>query len=136
MAIRILIMGLPGSGKTTLAKELVPKLNAIWFNADEVRQQFNDWDFSKKGRLRQARRMRNLSDMSLAKYVVVDFVAPLQEMRDIFDAQYVIWVDTIKAGRFKNTNLTFSPPLCYNVRINTQDAEYWSNIIVKDILNG
>ena len=57
----ILIMGLPGAGKTTLAEELAPKLNAKRLNADEVRKEANDWDFSEEGRKRQAKRMADFA---------------------------------------------------------------------------
>ena len=53
----ILVMGLPGAGKTTLADEMAPLLNAKRLNADEVRKAANDWDFSEEGRVRQAKRM-------------------------------------------------------------------------------
>ena len=84
-------MGLPGSGKTTLAKSLQAKLNAVWFNADTVRKQFNDWDFSAEGRIRQSQRMRELCDLSRATYAIADFVCPLKEMREIFSADIVIY---------------------------------------------
>ena len=95
-------MGLPGSGKTTLANELGPLLNAERLNADEVRKKANDWDFSEEGRKRQAKRMANLA-LDLKKdgnYVVADFICPTPEARDLFPADYIIWVDTIKKGRF------------------------------------
>ena len=94
--MKILIMGLPGSGKTTLAKALYKKLDCVWFNADEVRKQFNDWDFSDEGRLRQAYRMRDLADEEIKKgnTVICDFVAPTHQIREIFNADLIIWVDT------------------------------------------
>lgn len=134
MTTRILIMGLPGSGKTTLAKELQAKLNAVHLNADEVRAKFDDWDFSIEGRIRQAKRMRELAEVSSAYYIIADFVAPLQEMRDIFEADYTVWVDTIKAGRFEDTNAAFVPPSKYNVRVTEQDCVKWGEIILKEIL--
>jgi adenylylsulfate kinase len=114
---RILIMGLPGAGKTTLAQALADKINAMWFNADNVRKQYNDWDFSHEGRIRQSHRMRDLADNSHAKFVICDFVAPLAEMRTVYDADYTIWMDTIIEGRFKDTNLVFEPPEKYDLRI-------------------
>ena len=59
---KILIMGLPGSGKTTLASKLIPLLNAKWVNNDEIRKDANDWDFSEEGRIRQAKRMADQSE--------------------------------------------------------------------------
>lgn len=128
--MRILIMGLPGSGKTTLANKLIEKLpDSIWFNADTIRTLYNDWDFSVSGRIRQAIRMRTLADNSAAKYVICDFVAPLQQMRNIFNADYTVWVDTISAGRFEDTNNLFEIPESYDLKINTKDAKKWANKI-------
>ena len=108
----ILIMGLPGSGKTTLANELAPLLNAKRLNADEVRKEANDWDFSEEGRKRQARRMADFA-LKLRKdgnYVVADFICPTPEARSLCPADYIIWVDTIKEGRFEDTNRLFENP--------------------------
>ena len=132
---RILIMGLPGSGKTTLAKALQAKLNAGWFNADAVRKQFNDWDFSEEGRIRQSRRMRELCDLNHAVYSIADFVCPLKEMRVIFAADFTIWVDTIEKGRFADTNAVFDPPESYDIRVTEQDAEHWAEVIAQYILS-
>lgn len=135
---RILIMGLPGSGKTMLAKELQDKLNCPWFNADVVREQFNDWDFSPEGRIRQAHRMRTLADTcpNDPKYVICEFVCPLPEMREIFDADYTVWVDTENEGRFDNTNNVFQPPIDYDYRVVTKECKKWSTVLankIKDI---
>ena len=131
-------MGLPGSGKTTLAKLLDSLLpNCIWYNADATRKKYNDWDFSEEGRLRQAHRMRDLADASLnnyVKYVICDFVAPTKEIRDIFNADYTIWIDTIHEGRFEDTNKVFIPPSHYDIRVTEQDCEKWANIIIQDII--
>ena len=129
---RILIMGLPGTGKTTLAQALADKIDAMWFNADNVREQCNDWDFSHQGRIRQSHRMRSLADDSYAKFVICDFVAPLNEMRDIFAADYVIWMDTILKGRFEDTNQMFEYPETYNLRIT--DFDYSVDDIIKKLL--
>ena len=110
-------MGLPGSGKTTLATELQTRLNSVHFDADKVRALFNDWDFSPEGRIRQSKRMRILADDSSNEYVIADFVAPLKRMRDIYAADYVIWMDTIAEGRFQDTNQMFESPETYNLRI-------------------
>jgi adenylylsulfate kinase len=129
---RILIMGLPGTGKTTLAQALHAQLNCVWFNADEIRARYNDWDFSPEGRIRQSKRMRILADDSSNEYVIADFVAPLKQMRDIFAADYVIWMDTIAEGRFEDTNQMFESPETYNLRI--KDFDYSVDDIVKELL--
>lgn len=131
---RILIMGLPGAGKTTLAKALQARLNCVWFNADKIRALYNDWDFSTEGRVRQSKRMRILADDSNTDYCIVDFVAPLAEMRDNFAADITIWMDTIMAGRFEDTNKVFDPPKHYDYRVQEQDAHKWAQIIADDIL--
>jgi adenylylsulfate kinase len=128
---RILIMGLPGSGKTTLAQALQARLNCAWFNADEIRARYNDWDFSAEGRVRQSKRMRILADDSSNEYVIADFVAPLKQMRDIFAADYVIWMDTIAEGRFEDTNRVFEPPETYDLRIT--DFDYSVDDILKKL---
>ena len=119
---RILIMGLPGAGKTTLAKQLTDQLNAAWFNADEIRAKYNDWDFSTEGRIRQSQRMRDLADASTNPYVIADFVAPLAQMREIFSADFTIWMDTIEQGRFDDTNRVFEAPSHWDLKI--VDYEY------------
>jgi adenylylsulfate kinase len=137
MTRRILIMGLPGSGKTTIAKELVKLLSpgCVWFNADEIRNQFNDWDFSVEGRIRQGLRMKELADTSNANYVIADFVAPLPIMRDSFAADWTIWMDTISESRFTDTDSMFDPPRMFNFRITEQYAEKWAVSIASAILS-
>ena len=105
-------MGLPGSGKTWLAERLHLHLNCAWFNADKVREMANDWDFSEAARMRQAYRMKHLADFekSFKRTVICDFVCPLEITRDIFEADLTIWMDTIEAGRFENTNKVFEKP--------------------------
>ena len=131
----ILIMGLPGSGKTTLANELGPLLNAKRLNADEVRKKANDWDFSEEGRKRQAKRMADFA-LELKKdesYVVADFICPTPEARKLFPADYIVWMDTIKEGRFDDTNKMFVKPDKYDFHVTTQDAKNWSVKILKKI---
>jgi len=110
--MKILVMGLPGSGKTTLAKPFAELIGGVWINADTVREQYNDWDFSPEGRIRQAQRMRHLADgIELAgKIVVADFVCPTEELRQQFGADYTIWMDTIEEGRYADTNAIFEIP--------------------------
>ena len=136
MAFKILIMGLPGSGKTTLASELFQLLHedATWLNADNMRRAFNDWDFSKEGRLRQAQRMRDFADQVIKKYIICDFIAPLPEMREIFDADYTVWVDSVKQSNYEDTDKIFVPPNKYDLRVTRRDAEYWADKIYEDII--
>jgi adenylylsulfate kinase len=110
--IKILIMGLPGSGKTTLSEKLAPLLDAVRVNADKVRKDHNDWDFSLEGRLRQASRMKIVSDQVIKdnKNAVVDFVCPTKKTRKAFDANYIVWMNTIEKGRFEDTNQLFENP--------------------------
>jgi cytidylate kinase len=110
--MKILIMGLPGSGKTHLAERLQQHLECAWFNADEVRRMANDWQFGEAARIRQARRMRNLADFEKGegKAVICDFVCPTQLTRHIFDADFTIWMNTIISGRFEDTNAMFEIP--------------------------
>ena len=128
-------MGLPGAGKTTLAEQLAPKLNAKRLNADEVRKQANDWDFSEEGRKRQAKRMADfaLKLKNQGNYVVADFICPTPEARSLFPADFVIWVDTIKEGRFEDTNQMFVKPEKYDFHVTTQDAKVWADKIIKEI---
>jgi hypothetical protein len=152
-AQRILIMGLPGAGKTYMAQALKQHLESHsvffhpgtetvsssqarvqWFNADDVRKRFNDWDFSQEGRIRQSHRMRELADKSQCDFIIVDFVAPLTEMRHNFKADWIIWMDTIEAGRYEDTNRMFVPPEFYDFRITEQAADKWAEFIGNHIL--
>ncbi len=128
-------MGLPGSGKTTLANELAPMINAKRLNADEVRKEANDWDFSEEGRKRQSKRMADFAKKLKDKgnYVIADFICPTPEARSLFPADYIIWVDTIKEGRFDDTNKMFVKPDKFNFQVTTQDAKKWAPIILKEI---
>ena len=128
-------MGLPGSGKTTLANELGPMLNAKRLNADEVRKAANDWDFSEEGRKRQAKRMADFAKKLKGEgnYVVADFICPTPEARNLFPADFIIWVDTIKEGRFDDTNKMFVNPEKYDFHVTTQNAKSWALKIYKEI---
>ena len=128
-------MGLPGSGKTTLASELVPLLKAKWLNADDVRKEANDWHFSAEGRTRHAKRMWTKAQeyKNQGNHVVADFICPTPAARALFPADFIIWVDTIKEGRFDDTNKMFVKPDKYNFHVTTQDAKNWAPKIFKEI---
>ena len=100
---KILIMGLPGAGKTTLAEKFAPMINAVRINADEVRKMANDWDFSLKGRLRQSKRMKDLAQKALneGRHVVADFVCPTPDTRKDFKED-----DKVGASGFKPNTST------------------------------
>ena len=162
MTKRILVMGLPGAGKTYLAQALkkyletngdlmkinpqrvltyegIPgpgffKVGVDWFNADDVRKKCNDWDFSNTGRIRQSLRMFQFAVECTGEYVICDFVAPLVEMRNNFKADWTIWVDTIKEGRYEDTNKAFIPPEQYDFRVTEQNCEKWAEFIGEHIL--
>ena len=160
MTTKILIMGLPGSGKTYFAErlkkyledqssvdtmplwrmanmEIAPtfyKSKVDWFNADDIRKRFNDWDFSREGRIRQSLRMAEFAFKCTEDYVICDFVAPLVEMRNNFKADWTIWMDTIDAGRYDDTNKAFTPPEVYDFRITEQNAEKWVEFVGDHIL--
>ena len=159
-AQKILIMGLPGAGKTYFAERLkkylednsnlytMPLLRQAtmeiapqsyhskvdWFNADEIRRKYNDWDFSKEGRIRQSLRMFDFALRCTEDFVICDFVAPLVEMRNNFKADWTVWIDTIDAGRFDDTNKAFVPPEQYDFRITEQNAEVWVEFVGEYIL--
>ena len=132
---KILVMGLPGSGKSYLADKMATILGAEWLNADRVREAANDWDFSPEGRTRQAERMKRLAQERLdrGKHVIADFICPTNKTREDFAADYTVWVDTIKEGRFEDTNKMFVPPEEYDFRVPTQNAELWSLRIADEI---
>ena len=131
-------MGLPGSGKTYLAQRLQPLLNAAWFNADKVREMANDWDFSPEGRTRQSLRMKSLDDYESDndRIVICDFICPTSETRKMFNPDIVIWLDTIKEGRFEDTNKLFEEPDKVDFRITEWNDKNHINIaaeINKDV---
>ena len=128
-------MGLPGAGKTTLANELAKLIESKRLNADEIRRAANDWDFSEEGRKRQSKRM---SDAALklkneGNNVIADFICPTPEARKLFPADYIIWVDTIKEGRFEDTNQMFVKPENFDFHVTTQDAKVWAPKIFEDL---
>ena len=133
----ILIMGLPGSCKTTLAKKLIPMLNAVWLNADEIRKEVNDWDFSEQGRIKQSIRMKiqALKAKSENRNVIADFICPTEQTRKEFNADYTIWVDTIKEGRYEDTNKMFETPSKYDFKVTHQEADIRAYLIKQDILD-
>ena len=121
-------MGLPGSGKTTLASELAPVINAKRVNADEIRKIYNDWDFSEEARKRQSKRMSDLAEKIKkgGNNVIADFICPTPETRNLFRADYIVWVDTIKKSRYDDTNLVFVKPEKFDFHVTTQDAKKWA----------
>jgi len=123
--LKILIMGLPGAGKTWLAERLQKQLDCAWFNADEVRRMANDWEFGEEARIRQARRMRNLAnyEKGCGRTVICDFVCPTELTRHIFEADYTVWLDTIKEGRFEDTNKMFETP----TKVDYHVSEWFDN---------
>ena len=128
-------MGLPGAGKTTLANELSQLIECKRLNADEIRKAANDWDFSEEGRRRQAKRMCDeaLKIKKKGNNVIADFICPTPEARKLFPADYIIWVDTIKEGRFEDTNQMFVKPEKFDFHVTTQDAKLWASKIVEDL---
>lgn len=141
--MRILIMGLPGTGKTTLSEKIKFLLDQknipnSWYNGDQLRKQHNDWDFSPEGRLRQALRMQELStaDSQAGLISICDFVCPTPATRNQFgSADLVVWMDTLSDSRFQDTNAVFVPPTEFDLRIKTFNTA-WADCIVKHICNG
>lgn len=120
---KILVMGLPGSGKTTLSEQLAFQLKCVHFNADEIRREINkDLGFSVEDRLEQARRMGVLCDIASrhGAPVIADFVCPTPEARKLFKPDFIVWVDRIQESRFEDTNRLFVPPEQYDYRVTKQ----------------
>ena len=138
--MKVLIMGLPSAGKTYISRYLVELFESAgktvtWLNADKVRESHDDWDFSAEGRIRQSIRMRDLSALSTADIVLCDFVAPFVVMRENFNADFTVWVDTIKAGRFEDTNKAFVIPTDYDFRVKEQDHLFYGKVIAEIVLH-
>jgi len=131
--MKILVMGLSGSGKTTLADELQRLSRFPRINADKVRAEYNDWDFSNEGRLRQARRLKKLSE----KYArsITDFIAPTEEIRKIFKADITIWMDTVSKSKYEDTDKVFEIPTTYDYRVTTKNVKKWALLIYKNAIN-
>jgi len=125
--MKILIMGLPGSGKTHLAERLHKHLNSAWYNADRMREMANDWEFSQEARQRQAMRMRTIADFerNQGRTVICDFVCPTTITRTLFKADVTIWMDTVQEGRFEDTNRVFEAPetVDHHISHHMTDAE-------------
>lgn len=138
--LKILIMGLPGSGKSTLAADLQYLLNqnyqCHWLNADKVREQFNDWDFSEQGRERQAKRMKDLAELhgQYNDIVICDFVCPYETMRVEFNADYTVFINTINESRYEDTNKIFEPPTKYDYEVKHKNSIYYSKMIANEIV--
>jgi len=129
--MKILIMGLSGSGKSELAKELHSlfqndERSSIRINGDEVREANNDWDFSSEGRIRQAERMARLAKESNTDYVIADFIAPTKQTRDIFNPDMLIWLNTVRFSKYTNTDVVFQNPTKYAFKVNKKDAKKWA----------
>ncbi len=137
MQRKILITGLPGAGKTTLARELAPLLGAVLFNADEVRENINrDLGFSPADRIEQARRMGWLCDrvVEAGGTAIADFICPRPEARAAFGPAFTVWLDRIKEGRFAGTNRLFVPPEAFDIRVDAEGTpRYWAERIMQKI---
>ena len=136
--MKILVMGLPGAGKTWLSERLQKYLECAWYNADKVRQMANDWDFSPEGRVRQANRMRTFADFEKQnnRFVICDFVCPTRKTRDAFNPDIVIWLDTLSKGRFEDTNDMFEIPSLIDYKVDKFLSYKEIEDIGKDILRG
>lgn len=118
--MKILVMGLSGSGKSYISERLRDHLDCVWLNADMLRNMTGDWDFSYEGRIRQAKRMKHYSDFELEfnkSIVICDFICALEDMRSILNPEYIIWLDTVKSSKYKDTDEIFEPPSLIDSKI-------------------
>jgi len=129
--MKILIMGLSGSGKTTLAEQIYNRRFSIWLNADRIRKSYNDWDFSYEGRIKQAYRIWQLSEVCDEEFIIIDMIAPLEEMRDIIDADYTIWMNTVQSSQYMDTDAIFEPAIAADLILT--NFEYDINDIVRKL---
>ena len=129
-------MGLPGSGKTTLASKLVSLIKAKWLNNDKVRKEANDWDFSEEARKRQAKRMADFAERYKqdGHHVVADFICPTPEARKLFNPDYIVWMNTINKGKYDDTNKMFVKPKKFDFQVTTHNAELWAMQIADKII--
>lgn len=139
MTTRILIMGLPGSGKTTLTVNLAYAIRqlgktVLWHNADAVRKLHNDWDFTVEGRIRQSIRMRDLAAAATTDVVICDFICPLPIMRENYAADFLVWVDTESTSRYSDTDQLFQAPETYDIKVTSKSADKWTALILAQIL--
>ena len=130
----IQIIGLPGSGKTTLAIALCDRINAVHLNADYVRATINaDLSFSPKDRVENARRLGEIAKMlsNQGLNVVVDFICPTAATREAFGkADICIWLDTIDESRFEDTNKLWEKPTKFDYHFVSYDSEGQTDSII------
>ena len=126
--MKILIFGLPGSGKSTFAEKLCKDMDVAYFNADQIRTIFNDWGFDKRSRSNQALRMWRLTELT-TKHSIVDFVCPFNEYREPYHIK--IWMNTIQSGRFEDTNKVFEKPN----KVDYEITDYNYEEIIQEIQN-
>ena len=127
---------MPGSGKSTLAQPFANLVGGVWLNADAVRKEYNDWDFTTSGRLRQAQRMKFLADgvVKAGKIAIADFVCPTEAARAEFNPDFTVWMDTIKESRFADTNKMFEKPASFDYHVAkwfTDTASQLSDVITR-----
>ena len=125
-------MGLPKSGKTTLARALSPLIKAVHFNADDIRENINkDLGFDIEDRIEQARRMGWLCDqvVKAGHNVIADFVCPTIETRRMFGKAIIIYMNTSIESHYTDTNALFESPVSPNFEINERNAK----IVAKNI---
>src|SRR5215471_19353219 len=131
---KILIMGLPGAGKTTLATALAPLLSAVTFNADAVRANLSrDLGFSHEDRIEHAHRMGWICDrvVEAGGTAIADFICPTEETRAAFGEAFTIWIDRIRASRFEDTNQLFTAPARFDFRVSAEGTpQYWAEQVL------